>query len=582
MARLKQADDGAIHSCAGIGPPSADNLVRSCIPEGVKSLFAHLSRRSKIGRVPKIKITTHRSVETSMEGRMESQVSGRTAVVASEGVSDTAESNAAFPGPAGGRKSRRFAKLSVLMPVFNEEATVSHAIGRVLRSPISLAIEIIAVDDGSKDDTWEILQSWAKRDRRVRAVRHANNRGKGAAIRTAIEHMTGDVAVIQDADLEYDPADYPQLLEPILSGKADAVFGSRFVGHPRRVLYFWHTLANKILTLAANVINDLNLTDMETGYKVIRADILRRLHLSSRKFTIEPELTCRLAQLGARIYEVPITYAGRTYAEGKKIGAWDGVQALCALWYYRWWDNRVSRDDGWATLEAVGRASVYNHWIVEQASPFLGRRLLEAGAGIGNLSRLLTRREALVLLDYDPQYVEMLEARFVGREGVKVRKGNLNDASLYHDLKLENLDSILCANVLEHLPEDEKVLHGFFEALQPGGRCVLVVPASRRLFGSLDRALGHFRRYEGDHLRRKLETAGFRVIHQRAFNRVGAAAWFVSGRILRRTRLSPGQMRLFNALWPLLRLFDHLLPTPCLSWLIVGEKPAEAIHRAAA
>ncbi|NMC20428.1 MAG: methyltransferase domain-containing protein, partial [Thermogutta sp.] len=375
---------------------------------------------------------------------------------------------------------------------------------------------------------------------------------------------------------------YPNLLEPILSGKADAVFGSRFVGHPRRVLYFWHTLANKILTLAANAVNDLNLTDMETGYKVVRADILRRLHLSSRKFTIEPELTCRLAQLGARIYEVPITYAGRTYAEGKKIGAWDGVQALATLLYCRFWDTRVFRDDGLATLEAVSRASTYNRWMVEQAAPFLGRRLLEAGAGIGNLSRLLARREALVLLDRDPEYVEILQARFAERDGVSVLKGDLNEASLYEALKAERLDSIFSANVLEHLPDDEKVLKGFFEALQPGGRCVLVVPAGRRLFGTLDRALGHFRRYEGDELREKLEKAGFRVIHQRAFNRIGAAAWFVSGRILRRRRLSPDQMRWFDRLWPLFRLCDRLLPAPCLSWMVVGEKPAEARQRAAA
>lgn len=517
-----------------------------------------------------------------MLGRTEARVLDEEAFSTSQSFLGNGETDTVFRDAASRPNSRRFAKLSVLMPVFNEEATVSLAIRRVLSSPISLAVEIIAVDDGSQDATWDILQSWAAQDRRVRAVRHPVNQGKGSAIRTAIEHMTGDLAVIQDADLEYDPADYPRLLEPILSGKADAVFGSRFVGHPRRVLYFWHTLANKILTLAANVVNDLNLTDMETGYKVIRADILRRLHLSSRKFTIEPELTCRLAQWGARIYEVPITYAGRTYAEGKKIGAWDGVQALAALAYYRFWDTRVSRDDGLATLEAVSLASTYNRWMVEQASPFLGRRLLEAGAGIGNLSRLLVRREALVLLDYDPQYVDILEARFSQRHGVRVRKGDLNDAGLYEALKVERLDSIFCANVLEHLPDDEKVLKGFFEVLQPGGRCVLIVPASGRLFGTLDRALGHFRRYEGNDLRKKLEKAGFRVVHQRAFNRVGAAAWFVSGSILRRSRLSPGQMRWFNRFWPLFRLCDGVLPTPCLSWMIVGEKPAEAMQRAAA
>ncbi len=476
----------------------------------------------------------------------------------------------------------KFQKLSVLMPVFNEEATVSRAIRRVLRSPITLDLEIIAVDDGSKDRTWQVLQSWAESDRRIRPIRHEVNQGKGAAIRTAIEYITGDVAVIQDADLEYDPADYLKLLEPILDGKADAVFGSRFAGHPRRVLYFWHTLANRILTLASNIINGLNLTDMETGYKVIRADILRRLHLTSRKFTIEPELTCRLAQLGARIYEVPITYAGRTYAEGKKIRAKDGIHALAALLYYRLWDTRVSRDDGLATLDAVSRASDYNRWILEQSRPFLGQRLLEAGAGIGNLSRLLSHRERLVLVDYDPEYVEILKSCFADHESVAVKRGDLNDASLYETLRGEWLDSILCTNVLEHLPNDEDVLRGFFHTLQPGGRCVIIVPAGRLLYGSLDHALGHFRRYGSDDLRRKMENAGFRVVHQRPFNRLGAWAWFISGRILGRRRLSPGQMRWFNRIWRIFQAMDRFLPGPCLSWLIVGEKPRESTQRAAA
>lgn len=237
-------------------------------------------------------------------------------------------------------------KLSVLMPVYNESRTLSTILKRVLDAPVNLDIEVLAVDDASTDSSWEILSDLSQQDGRIRCFRHSQNRGKGAAIRTAIEMMTGDVAVIQDSDLEYDPTDFPRLLKPILEGRADAVFGSRFAASPeRRVLLYWHSLGNKVLTGLTNMLNDLNLTDMETGYKAIRADVLRSLRLQSDRFGIEPEMTTRLAQWGARIYEVPISYYGRTYAEGKHIGWRDGVHAIWLLFRYRWFDRPVARSN---------------------------------------------------------------------------------------------------------------------------------------------------------------------------------------------------------------------------------------------
>jgi glycosyltransferase involved in cell wall biosynthesis len=238
----------------------------------------------------------------------------------------------------------QFRTLSVLMPIYNERRTLREIVGRVLRSPISLEIELVAVDDASDDGSWELLEQLAAEDARVRPVRHPRRRGKGAAVRTAIERMTGDVAVVQDADLEYNPNEYPLLLAPILEGKADAVFGSRFTSHSRRVLFFWHAVANNLLTLVSNALNDLNLTDMETCYKMVRTDILRRLRLRANSFAIEPELTCRLAQWRARIYEVPISYDGRTYDEGKKIRALDGIKALWQLFYTKFIDRRFTND----------------------------------------------------------------------------------------------------------------------------------------------------------------------------------------------------------------------------------------------
>jgi len=216
--------------------------------------------------------------------------------------------------------------ISAVMAAYNEAATVEQAIRRVRQVP--LRVELIVVNDGSRDDTAIVLDRLRAEGLIDQVVHQPVNQGKGAAVREGIRRATGHLIVIQDADLEYDPLEYPALLEPIRTGKADAVFGSRFQAGPRRVLYFWHSVGNRALTLLSNMLTDLNLTDMETCYKMVRADLMKALPLRSQRFGIEVELTARLAQSGARIWEVPISYSGRTYAEGKKIDWRDGVAAL--------------------------------------------------------------------------------------------------------------------------------------------------------------------------------------------------------------------------------------------------------------
>lgn len=219
-------------------------------------------------------------------------------------------------------------RLSVLVPVYNERHTIELILDQVEAVPVPK--EIICVNDCSTDGTAEILDRLAAAGRIDRLIHHPVNRGKGAAIRTALAASTGNIVIVQDADLEYDPADWPALLEPIIEGQADAVFGSRFLGGPHRVLYFWHSVGNAGLTTFSNMFTNLNLTDMETCYKAVRGEIARSLHLTSDRFGFEPEITARLARSGARIFEVPISYSGRTYAEGKKIGWRNG---LAAVWH---------------------------------------------------------------------------------------------------------------------------------------------------------------------------------------------------------------------------------------------------------
>jgi SAM-dependent methyltransferase len=464
--------------------------------------------------------------------------------------------------------------LSVLVALYNEEEFIAPLLERVLEAPLpdGMEREIIVVDDGSSDGSAEIVAALAAQHPEIRLVRLERNRGKGAAIRTAIEHARGDFAIIQDADLEYDPREYANLLRPLLEGKADAVYGSRFmiVGE-RRVLYFWHSVANRLLTEFCNLVADLNLTDMETCYKAFRTSLLKSIPLRSRRFGIEPELTIKTAKRQVRIYETPISYHGRTYEEGKKIGLKDALEAVFIILRYAF-TNDIYKDSGPDILHALSKAPRFNRWMGDTIRPYLGERVLEIGAGIGNLTRVLIPRiKCYVAADIDGEHLARLATRFQHRHNLHVRHCDLANPADFSDFAA-SMDTVVCLNVLEHIEDDRQGLRNIHSALRKDGRAIVLVPHGQEIFGTLDVALGHYRRYSHQELKEKMEGAGFRVDKILEFNRITRPGWYVSGRLLKRTTFSALQMKVFDQFVWLWRRVDERLPWPPASIIAIAAK----------
>jgi glycosyltransferase involved in cell wall biosynthesis len=460
-------------------------------------------------------------------------------------------------------------KLSVVMPVYNERATVLEAVARVRAVPIEK--EILIVDDGSTDGTSELLES-LRGEPGIRIFRHERNLGKGAAVRRGFSEATGDVLVVQDADLEYDPRDYERLLGPIREGIADVVYGSRFLGWPRRVMRYRNQVANKFLTFLSNLCTDLNLTDMETGYKMMTAEVARSLRLRSNRFGIEPEITAKVARMGWRVYEVPISYRGRSYWEGKKIGWRDAVAAVGTILRYALVDDEENERAGYRILLRMQKLRRYNAWMWSELEPWVGRRVFEVGAGVGNMTRFLVSRDRVIATDLDPKYLAILRNLFETYRHVTVMPYDL--AVEDPPLEGEPVDTVLCLNVLEHISDDEAALVRLRRLLCPGGRLVLLVPALPALYGSLDRALRHHRRYDRGELAGKLARAGFEVERMRFFNLLGVAGWWLNSRVLRRRRFPPIQLSLYDALVPLFRLESRLDLPLGMSLIAIARRPA--------
>lgn len=461
--------------------------------------------------------------------------------------------------------------LSVIIPCYNERATVAELLRRVREVPIEK--EIVVIDDRSTDGSRDVVAVLAQQWPEIRHILQPVNQGKGAAIRRGIAEARGQIVLIQDADLEYDPEEYPKLIQPIVDGHADVVFGSRFEGYPRRVMLYWHRLGNNFLTFLSNATTNLDLTDMETCYKVFRREVIQSITLRSNRFGIEPEITAKLARRGYRIYEVPISYYGRDYWEGKKINWKDGVSAIWTILKYGLFTDPGSEPPTYKTLRRLDSLQRYNKWIWERLQPHVGQRVLEVGAGSGTMTRFLYGRELVVATDKETPYVDRLRNRFRRTPGIVVDRVDL-DSDAVLDLAHYGFDTITCINVLEHTGDDVAALRRAHAILQPGGRVVVFVPAGKALFGALDRAVGHLRRYEREELVEKLQQAGFEVEEVSFQNRAAKLAWWLNSRLFHRRGLPSAQSKLFDRLVPLFKSLEGSRPSSGLSLIAVGRKKA--------
>ncbi len=491
--------------------------------------------------------------------------------------------------------------LSVLVPAYNEEHLVATSLGRlaVLESSRILdRVQVVVVDDCSADATAEVLARF-RRERGLVPVgrsvldgvevpvfrrpatrmewiflRHERNRGKGRAIQTALARAECEITIIHDADLEYHPRDILRIAQVFVDEGADAVFGSRFAGSEvRRVLMFRHELGNRLLTFLTNLVTNLNLTDMETCYKAVRTELLKSIPIRSNDFRLEPELAIKLAKREARLFEVPISYSGRTYQEGKKINWRDGFRALWAILRFALSaETYVPDAHGSHALARLGRAPRFNAWMADVVRPFVGARVLEIGSGTGTLTRQLVPRSRYVATDPNPLYLRALEAMSGDRPYLTAEACDVSDASTLPRID-GGFDTALALNVLEHVEDDRAALENLRSVLAPDGRVVVLVPAGEWNYGALDRSLGHRRRYTESSLRRVALDAGFEVRTMIPFNRGSSLPWWLLGKGLRRGRVRLFQMRILNLLTPLFRLVDRSLPLPPLSLVAVLERP---------
>lgn len=473
--------------------------------------------------------------------------------------------------------------LTVVLPVHNDAATIAAAVRRVLDSPYTG--QLIVVDNGSTDETTSVLAPLS--DPRLEVVAHSVYRGRGAALRAGFAAARMSFVVVQDVALAYDPADYSELVAPLLDGRADVVFGSRFQqGRERRVQSFSHSLANRCLTTASNMATNLNLTDVATIFKAARREVIQSIELEQVSFGIEAELTAKLARAGHRVFEVGISYDGRPFV-GREDGSLTSLSAslLSVLRYSRLGspvrraNRRAKRalieyeqadEDLLETLHSLRHAENYADWIFDTVRPFVGERVLEVGAGHGDLTDRLRRIATVTALELSSRSVPLLRERFDGVGGVDVVQADILGPAF-----AGQFDTAIAVNVLEHIADSQAALERMRDLVVEGGSVILFVPAMEALYSEFDRCVGHVRRYHRRELERQLLAAGLEPVTVRYMNLPGAIIWWLYAAKLGQTPTKTANVRAFDRLAiPVIRRVESRMPVPFgQSVLAVARRP---------
>ena len=454
-------------------------------------------------------------------------------------------------------------KLSIIIPVYNEINTFLKILELVQKEPHSK--EIIIVDDASTDGTKELIQKI--NDSNIKTIFHKTNMGKGACLRSAQGSITGDIVIIQDADLEYYPDEYGVLIQPIAAGKADVVYGTRFSG-VHRIFHFYHYIGNAVINLIANFLLNTTLSDLMTGYKAFNASVFKSITMQAGGFGIEPEITAEVFKKRYKVYEVPISYQGRAYDEGKKIRWFHFF--VCLYWLIR--AKLRSVDVYEEALLRMQSMANNNQWVYDKMKPYLGSNILEIGSGIGTVSsRLLDKERVLTLTDVNDNYIAYLEKKFIGNPYVEVIKNNI--IQLSETIKNKKIDTVVCINVLEHIENDMQALINMKEYLTENGRLIIMVPAHKVLYSLIDKTVGHNTRYTISELAEKIKNAGFRICRQEYMNAPGAIGWFFVHKLFKKKHMSVLTIRLFDKFIPLISTLEKFFKMPFgLSVYIIAEK----------